>query len=286
MPEAAEGALPQGPGPAIPPEISAQGAAAGQAAAEAQPDAASQPVQVSTVCCMLRVSMFLRKTQMHRNVQGSGMLPIGADGSHSLVTVQTGVSRHADGEGTAPGPRKLRVPRAGSDAAAPPSPVGVADGPLASGEESPCDSGESCDGDDAGDGGRDANLTISTGVRGGLKMHDSSGEGDSPSLSRQNRCAWGATRQGLTCPASVGVGTFWSMAAPGITMSYLYLLQTFQMLPDLLRVSVPYRQPEICMGPPNPEALPAHVPDQRSACRAARRRWTRRGPRSCRCWRA
>ena len=200
MPEAAEGALPQGPGPAIPPEISAQGAAAGQAAAEAQPDAASQPVQVSTVCCMLRVSMFLRKTQMHRNVQGSGMLPIGADGSHSLVTVQTGVSRHADGEGTAPGPRKLRVPRAGSDAAAPPSPVGVADGPLASGEESPCDSGESCDGDDAGDGGRDANLTISTGVRGGLKMHDSSGEGDSPSLSRQNRCAWAATRQGLYMP--------------------------------------------------------------------------------------
>ncbi len=46
VPEAAEGALPQGPGPAIPPEISAQGAAAGRAAAEAQPDAALQPVQV------------------------------------------------------------------------------------------------------------------------------------------------------------------------------------------------------------------------------------------------
>ena len=50
MPEAAEGALPQAPGPAVPPEIAAQGAAAGQAAAEAQPDAALQPVQVSTTC--------------------------------------------------------------------------------------------------------------------------------------------------------------------------------------------------------------------------------------------
>ncbi len=88
------------------------------------------------------------------------------------------------------------MPRAGSDAAAPPSPVGVADGPpAASGEESPCNSGESCDGDEPGDGGRDANLTISTGVRGGLKMHDSSGEepGDSPSLSRQNRCVCDAS---------------------------------------------------------------------------------------------
>ena len=46
MPEAAEGALPQAPGPAIPPEIGARGAAAGQAAAEAQPNAALQPVQV------------------------------------------------------------------------------------------------------------------------------------------------------------------------------------------------------------------------------------------------
>ena len=91
------------------------------------------------------------------------------------------------------------MPRADSDAAAPPSPVGVADGPPTSAAEdtSPCDSGESCDGDNAAaDGGRDANLTISTGVKGGLKMHDSSGEepGDSPSLSRQNRCAHGAYR--------------------------------------------------------------------------------------------
>ena len=107
-----------------------------------------------------------------------------------LIAAQTGVSRHGDGSGPTSEPH---VPRADSDAAAPPSPVGVADGPLAA-DESPCDSGESCDGDDAGaegDGGRDANLTISTGVKGGLRMHDSSGEepGDSPSLSRQNRCA-------------------------------------------------------------------------------------------------
>ena len=48
VPEASEGALPQAPGPAIPAEIGAHGASAGQAAAEAQPDAAAQPVQV---CC-------------------------------------------------------------------------------------------------------------------------------------------------------------------------------------------------------------------------------------------
>ncbi len=117
-----------------------------------------------------------------------------------LIVVQTGVSRHRGGAGAMPEPRKLRVPRAGSDAAAPPSPVGVADGPpAASGEESQCDSGESCDSDDAGDGGRDANLTISTDVRGGLKMHDSSGEGDSPSLSRQNRCVRYASDGYSTC---------------------------------------------------------------------------------------
>ena len=52
VPEAAEGALPQGPGPAVPPEIAAKGAAAGQAAAEAQPDAASQPVQVFIMHCV------------------------------------------------------------------------------------------------------------------------------------------------------------------------------------------------------------------------------------------
>ena len=102
--------------------------------------------------------------------------------------MQTGVSRHGGGD-VSSAPRKLDVDSAQSDTAAPASPVGVADIPA---EDSAGDSGDSCDGDDpAGESGDlDANLTISTGVKGGLKMHESSGDSapDSPPLTRQNRC--------------------------------------------------------------------------------------------------
>ena len=155
VPEAAEGSVPRAPGPAIPAETAERGMdAAGQAARDAEPDAATQPVI-------------------------TGVDP-GNAGGDSL------------GQGSL---HKVHVGFAGLEAntADPPSPAGVVEGLR---EDSAVESGGGSDGgDDSGDasghGTRAANLTISTGVRGGLKMHDSSGDSaaDSPAMSRQNRCA-------------------------------------------------------------------------------------------------
>ena len=151
VPEAAEGSLPRVPGPAIPTEIAERGSAAGQAAQEAQPDAAAQPV----------------------------MTGVAGDGDVKLEASLPKVHRGPGG--------------AEADEADPPSPAGIVDSLR---QDSIGDSGKSSDGgDDSGDaeaqGSRSANLTISTGVKGGLKLHESSGDSaaDSPALSRQNRCA-------------------------------------------------------------------------------------------------
>ena len=122
--------------------------------------------------------------------------------------MQTGVSRHSDGEAPpAAEPRKFYVEPADFEVAQPPSPVGVADSPV---EDSAGDSGDSCNGDDAAaEGGeREANLTISTGVKGGLKLHERSGDSpvDSPTMSRQNRCGCTICLQGVICFGMRGRG--------------------------------------------------------------------------------
>ena len=172
VPEAAEGSLPRAPGPAIPADIAEHGSTAGRAAQEAQPDAAAQPVMTGVD----------RGTAVEQQPVQDGVSPV----------------KVSD---TQPGglPPKFYVVPADfeTEAARPPSPVGVADVQR---EDSAPDSGKSSEcGDDSCDaaeqGDRAANLTISTGVKGGLKMHDSSAESaaESPAMSRQNRCP-------ATCP--------------------------------------------------------------------------------------